>query len=51
MEYGPPYRSLYELVKIGELPHVILPGQSERIWIERAEMERLIDRGRQAVAE
>lgn len=40
-EYGPPYNSLRDLVIAGHLPRVQL-GDSRRIWIRRADLERLI---------
>jgi hypothetical protein len=41
-EYGPPYTSLRDLVVEGTLPSVRL-GSSTRIWVRRADLERLID--------
>jgi hypothetical protein len=40
-EYGPPYTSLRDLVIQGHLPRVQL-GDSRRIWVKRADLERLI---------
>jgi hypothetical protein len=40
-EYGPPYTSLRDLVIAGHLPRVQL-GDSRRIWVRRADLERLI---------
>jgi hypothetical protein len=40
-EYGPPYTSLRDLVLQGHLPRVQL-GDSRRIWVKRADLERLI---------
>jgi hypothetical protein len=40
-EYGPPYTSLRDLVIQGHLPRVQL-GDSRRIWVRRADLERLI---------
>ena len=40
-EYGPPYTSLRDLVIQGHLPRVHL-GDSRRIWVKRADIERLI---------
>ena len=40
-EYGPPYTSLRDLVIQGHLPRVQL-GNSRRIWVRRADLERLI---------
>ncbi len=40
-EYGPPYTSLRDLVLQGHLPRVQL-GDSRRIWVRRADLERLI---------
>jgi hypothetical protein len=40
-QYGPPYTSLRDLVLEGALPRVTL-GTSKRIWIRRADLERLI---------
>jgi len=40
-EYGPPYTSLRDLVIQGHLPRVTL-GDSRRIWVKRADLERLI---------
>jgi hypothetical protein len=40
-EYGPPYTSLRDLVLRGHLPSVRL-GDSRRIWVRRADLERLI---------
>jgi hypothetical protein len=41
-EYGPPYTSLRDLVIEGVLPRVQL-GSSSRIWVRRADLERLIE--------
>jgi len=41
-EYGPPYTSLRDLVVSGTLPSVRL-GSSKRIWVKRADFERLIE--------
>ena len=41
-EYGPPYTSLRDLVIQGHLPRVQL-GDSRRIWVKRADLERLIE--------
>ncbi len=41
-EYGPPYTSLRDLVIRGHLPRVQL-GDSRRIWVRRADLERLIE--------
>lgn len=40
-EYGPPYTSLRDLVIQGHLKRVQL-GDSRRIWVRRADLERLI---------
>jgi hypothetical protein len=40
-EYGPPYTSWRDLVIEGHLPRVQL-GDSRRIWVRRADVERLI---------
>jgi hypothetical protein len=40
-EYGPPYTSLRDLVIQGHLPRVRL-GDSKRIWVKRADLEKLI---------
>jgi hypothetical protein len=40
-EYGPPYTSLRDLVIQGHLERVQL-GDSRRIWVRRADLERLI---------
>jgi hypothetical protein len=40
-EYGPPYTSLRDLVIEGHLPKVQL-GDSRRIWVRRADLERLV---------
>lgn len=40
-EYGPPYTSLRDLVIQGHLKKVQL-GDSRRIWVRRADLERLI---------
>jgi hypothetical protein len=40
-EYGPPYTSLRDLVIQGHLTRVRL-GDSRRIWVKRADLERLI---------
>jgi hypothetical protein len=40
-EYGPPYTSLRDLVVEGHLKRVQL-GDSRRIWVRRADLERLI---------
>ena len=45
-EYGPPTNSLRDLINRGVLPIVRFPG-SRRIWIERAEVERLIAASRE----
>jgi len=42
-EYGPPYTSLRDLVIQGHLPRVQL-GDSRRIWVRRADLEKLISR-------
>lgn len=39
---GVPYTSLRDLVLNGHLPRVQL-GDSRRIWIKRADLQRLID--------
>lgn len=41
-EYGPPYTSLRDLVLRGKLPSVRL-GDTKRIWVQRADLERLIE--------
>ena len=41
-ESGVPYTSLRDLVLQGHLPHVHL-GNSRRIWVKRADLDRLID--------
>jgi excisionase family DNA binding protein len=41
-ESGVPYMSVRHLVKQGHLPHVQL-GDSRRIWIRRADFERVIE--------
>ena len=41
-EYGPPYTSLRDLVVRGHLPSVRF-GDSRRIWVKRADIERLIE--------
>lgn len=41
-EYGPPYTSLRDLVLRGTLPAVRF-GDSRRIWVKRADLERLIE--------
>jgi hypothetical protein len=43
-EYGPPYTSLRDLVIRGQLKGVRL-GDSRRIWVRRADLEQLIERG------
>jgi hypothetical protein len=48
IEYGIPYRSLYDLHKRGTLPAVRFEN-SERLWFERALIEQLIERSREAV--
>lgn len=40
-EYGPPYRSLRDLVLRGALPVVRLAG-TRRLWVQREDLERLI---------
>lgn len=40
-EYGPPYRSIYDLHKRGALPAVRFPG-SRRLWFRREDVEALI---------
>jgi len=40
---GVPYTSLRDLVIDGHLPHVQL-GNSRRIWVKRADLDRLIDK-------
>ena len=49
-EYGPPYASLRELVIQGRLQRVQL-GDSKRIWIRRADIERLISVSTSAASE
>lgn len=44
-EYGPPYTSLRDLVLAGVLPKVQL-GDSRRIWVRRADLDRLISEAR-----
>jgi hypothetical protein len=46
-EYGPPYRSLYDLHIRGELPAVRL---GRRLWFDRADIEALIAKSREAFA-
>jgi hypothetical protein len=41
-EYGPPYTSLRDLVLRGRLASVRL-GDTKRIWVRRADLERLIE--------
>lgn len=41
-EFGPPYTSLRDLVLRGQLPSVRF-GEGRRIWVRRADLERLID--------
>ena len=41
-EYGPPYTSLRDLVIRGHLPGVRL-GDGRRIWVRRADLDRLIE--------
>jgi hypothetical protein len=40
-EYGPPYRSLYDLYARGALPAVRFPG-SRRLWFRRTDIDALI---------
>jgi hypothetical protein len=40
-QYGPPYRSLYDLHIKGVLPAVQFPG-SRRLWFRRSDIEQLI---------
>lgn len=42
-EYGPPYTSLRDLVIRGELP-VVRFGDGRRMWVQRTDMETLIER-------
>ena len=42
-EFGPPYTSWRDLVLQGHLPRVQF-GDSRRIWVRRADVERLIAR-------
>lgn len=42
-EFGPPYTTLRDLVIRGFLPRVRL-GESERIWVRREDLQRLIVR-------
>jgi hypothetical protein len=42
-QYGPPYRSLYDLHVKGVLPAVQFPG-SRRLWFRRSDIEALIAR-------
>jgi hypothetical protein len=48
-EYGPPYRSLRDLVLRGHLPQVRL-GETRRIWVRREDVERLIERSTETAA-
>jgi hypothetical protein len=41
-EYGPPYTSLRDLVLEGYLKRIQL-GDSQRIWVRRDDLEKLID--------
>ncbi len=47
-EFGPPYTSFRDLVIAGTLPRVRL-GDSARIWVRRADIERLIATSMEAV--
>jgi hypothetical protein len=42
-EYGPPYTSLRDLVIRGHVPGIRL-GEGRRIWVRRADLERLVER-------
>jgi hypothetical protein len=46
-EYGPPYRSLYDLHIRGELPAVRL---GRRLWFDRLDLEALFARSREVAA-
>lgn len=41
-EYGPPYTTWYDLVTRGSLPSIRL-ADTKRIWVRRADAERLIE--------
>jgi hypothetical protein len=41
-EFGPPYNSLRDLVLNGHLPGIRF-GDGRRIWVKRADLEKLID--------
>lgn len=41
-QFGLPYTSTRDLILTGHLPRVTL-GDSKRIWIRRADLERLIN--------
>jgi len=43
-EFGPPYTSLRDLVVRGNLKGVRL-GEGRRIWVRRADLERLVEQG------
>ena len=43
-EYGPPYTTLRDLIVRGHLERVQL-GDSKRLWVKRADVERLIEDG------
>jgi hypothetical protein len=46
IEYGPPYRSWYDLAARGLLPVVRFPG-SRRLWADRRDVEALIASSRE----
>lgn len=47
-EYGPPYGSLRDLVIRGNLQGLKLSDDARRIWVRRADLERLFARSTDA---
>ena len=46
---GIPARTIYDLMVRGALPVVRLPG-SRKLWIERSDLESLIERSKECIA-
>jgi len=47
---GVPPRSLHDVVASGRLPVIHLPGQSRRVWLDRRDLDRLIETSREVRA-
>ena len=46
-EYGIPAPTLYALIAGRKLPEVRLPGAERRVWLDRADLDKLIAASRQ----